>query len=90
MNAPQSYSTFPGRLSTLRSSIQKQGVTLQDQDSAMKMTKTLTSFDKIDFSKPERFMGEIYKFLSNVTLVFDYNSKQRYRSLSSNEAQQIL
>ena len=62
-------------------------VVLQDQDSAMKMTKGLPSFDKIAFSKPERFMGEIYKFLSNVTLVFDYNSKQRFRSLSSNEVQ---
>ena len=41
-------------------------------------------FDKIDFSKPERFLREIITFLSNVTLGADL--KIRGRSLSSTEA----
>ena len=48
------------------------------------------SFDKIDFSKPDRFTREIADFLSSVTLVADSTLRQKGRAISSNEARLLI
>jgi len=49
-----------------------------------------TVFDKIDFSKPERYIREITDFLNSVTLVSEINLKHRGRSISSSDAQLLI
>ena len=51
----------------------------------------LQAYDKIDFSKPERFIREMLNFLNSVTLVtHDINVKQKNRTMSSTDAQLLL
>ena len=46
--------------------------------------------DKVDFSKPDKYLREITDFLNSVTLVTDLQLKQRSKSISSRDAQLLL
>ena len=55
-------------------------------------TQTYSAFEKIDFSKPERYIREIARFLENVTLVPNNLTAKlaKSRSISAHEAHAVI
>ena len=55
-------------------------------------TQTYAAFEKLDFSKPERYIREIARFLENVTLIPNNLTAKlaKSRSISANEAHAVI